>query len=144
MDKLKRLFVFNKKVFVFLFCLMIIGIIFGSSLPVFLNSDDKSLVSQYLSDFIVQVKSGCDSLFLLRNGLSNNVYFLFQYGFLVLVLLVFLLFYFYFSLNVSFLVFLYLLLLLIMDLRVFYLVFFIFFLIKLLIWLFICLLLIIV
>lgn len=72
MDKLKRLFVFNKKVFVFLFCLMIIGIIFGSSLPVFLNSDDKSLVSQYLSDFIVQVKSGCDSLFLLRNGLSNN------------------------------------------------------------------------
>lgn len=78
MDKLKRLFVFNKKVFVFLFCLMIIGIIFGSSLPVFLNSDDKSLVSQYLSDFIVQVKSGCDSLFLLRNGLSNNGIFSFS------------------------------------------------------------------
>ena len=60
MDKLKSLFVFNKKVFVFLLCLMIIGIIFGSSFPIFLSSEDKSLVSQYLSDFIIQVNNGCE------------------------------------------------------------------------------------
>lgn len=77
MDKLKSLFVFNKKVFVFLFCLMIIGIIFGSSFPIFLSSEDKSLVSQYLSDFIIQVNNGCDFAFLLGNGLSVNFIFLF-------------------------------------------------------------------
>lgn len=77
MDKFKRIFAFNKRIFVFLFCLMIIGIIFGSSFSIFLNSNDKSLVSQYLSDFINQIKSGCDFLFLLKNGLSNSLIFSF-------------------------------------------------------------------
>lgn len=72
MDKLKRIFCANKKIFVFLLGLFIIGLIFGSSLPIFLSNEDKNLVSEYLISFINQVNNGYDSLFLFKNGLINN------------------------------------------------------------------------
>ena len=77
MDKLKRIFNVNRKVFVFLFCLMIIGVIFGSCLPLFLSPDDKSLVSDYLFNFINQVNSSNDYFEILKNSiLSNGVFFI--------------------------------------------------------------------
>ena len=77
MDKLKKIFSVNKRVFVFLLCLMFIGVIFGSSLPIFLNNEDKVLVSEYLSNFVSQINNGYDSLFLFKNSLINNGIFAF-------------------------------------------------------------------
>jgi len=77
MDKLKAIFNINKKMLVFLFGIMVIGIVFGSSLPIFLDAQDKSLVSNYLSDFVAQINNGINSLFLLKNSLINNMFFSF-------------------------------------------------------------------
>lgn len=77
MDKLKKIFSVNKRVFVFLLGLMFIGVIFGSSLPIFLNNEDKVLVSEYLSNFVSQINNGYDSLFLFKNSLINNGIFAF-------------------------------------------------------------------
>lgn len=76
MDKLKNFIYINKNITVFLVVLMLTGIFFGSLLPIFLSVDDKKLVADYLLNFIGQVKSGCDSLFLLSNGLLSNCLFL--------------------------------------------------------------------
>lgn len=75
MDKLKRIFFVNKRVFVFLMGIVIIGIVFGSCLPLFLSSNDKELVSEYLSNFVCEINSGYDSLILLKNGIINNYVF---------------------------------------------------------------------
>jgi len=78
MDKLKGLFKVNKSVFVFLFVLMVIGVTFGSLLPLFLSTDDKVLVSNYLSDFFAQVGSNIDYFSVFKNSiLGNSVFFLF-------------------------------------------------------------------
>ena len=82
MDKFKRMFQINKKVFVFLFGITVIGVIFGSCLPLFLNSQDKTLVGEYLSDFITQINSGYNSLLLFKNGFFNN----FIFSFLIWIL----------------------------------------------------------
>lgn len=82
MDKFKRMFQINKKVFVFLFGITVIGVIFGSCLPLFLNSQDKALVGEYLSDFITQINSGYNSLLLFKNGFFNN----FIFSFLIWIL----------------------------------------------------------
>ena len=42
----------NKKIFVFLTVLTIIGILFGSFFVVILNDTDKALVTNYINDFI--------------------------------------------------------------------------------------------
>ena len=77
MDKLKKIFIMNKKIFVFLMGIMIIGIVFGSSLPLFLNSSDKQLVSEYLSSFISDINNGYSSLLFLKNGFINGFIFSF-------------------------------------------------------------------
>lgn len=75
MDKLKNIVYGNKKCFIFLVGLLVIGLIFGSSLPLFISVDDKKLVSDYLRDFILNVFSGIDGVFSLKNGLINNIFF---------------------------------------------------------------------
>ena len=76
MDKFKRFIYVNKNITVFLIGLLLTGIFFGSLLPMFLSTEDKKLISEYLFSFISQVKSGFDSLVLLNNGLFNNGLFL--------------------------------------------------------------------
>ncbi|MBP3920666.1 MAG: stage II sporulation protein M [Bacilli bacterium] len=71
MDKLKNMVYSNKKVIVFLVGLMVIGILFGSSMPLFLSSADKDLITNYLNDFIASINN-VDSLFLFKNSLINN------------------------------------------------------------------------
>lgn len=77
MDKYKKYFLVNKNVLIFLVGLMVVGLFFGSSLPFFLNENDKSVVSQYLCDFVNGIKSGCDYLDVLKNGIIINGLFLF-------------------------------------------------------------------
>lgn len=72
MDKLKNIISSNKKIFVFLISLSIVALVFGSSLPIFLSSDDKKLVNEYLISFVDGVRASCDYLFLLKNSLINN------------------------------------------------------------------------
>lgn len=76
MDKLINLFHINKKFFVFLLGIVFIGVIFGSILPIFLNVDDKKLVSEYLIGFISDIKDGFNSLIFLKNGLISDGLFL--------------------------------------------------------------------
>lgn len=78
MDKVKKIFKVNKRVFVFLIGIMIIGVVFGSSLPLLLNTQDKKLVSEYLFSFINEIKTGFSSLLFLKNGLINNFVFSFM------------------------------------------------------------------
>ncbi len=72
MDKLKSIFNTNRKIMVFLFCLFIISIIFGSLLPIFLNQSDKMLISDYLNDFVNNV-SNYNFISLFFNGIFNNL-----------------------------------------------------------------------
>lgn len=72
MDKFKNIFRINKHFLIFLFGIMLIGIVFGSSLPLFLNADDKKLVSEYLCSFVNGIVSGYDSICFFKNGLVNN------------------------------------------------------------------------
>ena len=77
MDKLKSLFRINKKVLVFLLGIVILGVLFGSILPLFLSIDDKKLVSDYLLSFTSNIKDGFDSFAFLKNGFFSNFLFLF-------------------------------------------------------------------
>ena len=77
MDKLKSLFRINKKVLVFLLGIVILGVLFGSILPLFLSIDDKKLVSDYLLSFTSNIKDGFDSFAFLQNGFFSNFLFLF-------------------------------------------------------------------
>lgn len=72
MDKLK--IKINKKIFVFLFVLMLIGIIAGSIFTTILNSSDKKLVVDHLNDFINNINNNkLDYLFSLKSNLITNI-----------------------------------------------------------------------
>lgn len=75
LDKLKRLFNVDKRVFVFLLGIVIIGVFFGSILPLFLSADDKKLVSDYLVSFVDSIDC-LDVFSFLKNGFVNNFLFL--------------------------------------------------------------------
>lgn len=57
LDKIKSNIQANKSMLIFLIIIGIIGIIIGSILNVALNETDRNLVSEYLNNFIVDVKS---------------------------------------------------------------------------------------
>lgn len=61
----------NKKIFVFLTSLTIIGILFGSFFVVILNDADKSLVTSYISDFINDIKM--DKINYINNYINLNI-----------------------------------------------------------------------
>lgn len=69
-----KIFSFNRKMFIFLFGVMLLGVVFGSILPIFMSLSDKQLVSDYLSSFVSEVKSGIDCLFLFRNGIMCDCF----------------------------------------------------------------------
>lgn len=72
MDKLK--IKINKKIFVFLFVLMLIGIIAGSIFTTILNSSDKELVINHLNEFADNINNNkLDYLFALKNNLITNI-----------------------------------------------------------------------
>ena len=72
MDKLK--IKINKKIFVFLFVLMLIGIIAGSIFITILNSSDKELVINHLNEFIDNINNNkLDYFFALKNNLITNI-----------------------------------------------------------------------
>ena len=72
MDKLK--IKVDKKIFVFLLVLMIVGITMGSILVTILNSSDKNLTIEYINDFVNNVKDNkLDYLFVLKNNLFSNL-----------------------------------------------------------------------
>lgn len=61
----------NKKIFVFLTVLTIIGILFGSFFVVILNDTDKALVTNYINDFIKNINSG--KINYINNYININV-----------------------------------------------------------------------
>lgn len=72
MDKLK--IKINKKIFVFLFVLMLMGIIAGSIFTTILNSSDKELVINHLNEFIDNINNNrLNYLFALKNNLITNI-----------------------------------------------------------------------
>lgn len=72
MDKLK--IKINKKIFVFLFILMLMGIIAGSIFTTILNSSDKELVINHLNEFIDNINNNrLNYLFALKNNLITNI-----------------------------------------------------------------------
>ena len=72
MDKLK--IKINKKIFVFLFVLMLMGIIAGSIFTTILNSSDKELVINHLNEFIDNINNNkLDYIFALKNNLITNI-----------------------------------------------------------------------
>ena len=72
MDKLK--IKINKKIFVFLFVLMLMGLIAGSIFTTILNSSDKELVINHLNEFIDNINNNrLDYLFALKNNLITNI-----------------------------------------------------------------------
>ena len=71
MDKLKKMFSINKKIIVFFIGLLIIALIFGSSLALFLNENDKMLVTNYLKNFITNINT-TNNTSLFVNGLFTN------------------------------------------------------------------------
>ena len=72
MDKLK--IKINKKIFVFLFVLMLMGIIAGSIFTTILNNSDKELVINHLNEFIDNINNNrLDYLFALKNNLITNI-----------------------------------------------------------------------
>lgn len=72
MDKLK--IKINKKIFVFLFVLMLMGIIAGSIFTTILNSSDKELVINHLNEFVDNINNNkLDYLFALKNNIITNI-----------------------------------------------------------------------
>lgn len=78
MDKFKSYFRINKKIMYFLFCFFIVSIVFGSILPFFLNESDKLIVSNYLKDFVSNIRD-YDCVSLMVNCFCNN------FGFLIII-----------------------------------------------------------
>lgn len=78
MDKFKKMFCCNRKIMVFLFGIFILSIIFGSILPLFLNSSDKKMITDYLSNFVSNIHNYNFSS-LLFNGFFSN------FGFLIII-----------------------------------------------------------
>lgn len=72
MDKLKKIINSNKKIYTFLIGLIIIGLVFGSSMPLFLNTSDKEIITNYMAEFVKNIEN-IDPLFLLKNSILNNL-----------------------------------------------------------------------
>lgn len=70
MDKLKEYLKMNKKVFVFLFILFIIGLAAGSIFRVTLNDNDASLVNTYLDNYINSIK---DNTIVFKDTFLNSI-----------------------------------------------------------------------
>lgn len=58
MDKLKRNIHINKNLFVFLLVIVIVGIVAGSIFSTIIDSNDKKMVLDYLSNFFENAKDG--------------------------------------------------------------------------------------
>lgn len=58
MDKLKKRIHLNKKLFIFLLFIVIVGIISGSLFLIIMDNGDKKMVYDYLSDFFSNTKNG--------------------------------------------------------------------------------------
>lgn len=73
LDKLMNNIRFDKKYVLFSLILVILGIITGSLFIVILNSTDKNLVIEYISDFTSNIKnSSINNLDLLKNAIISN------------------------------------------------------------------------
>ncbi len=72
LDKLQNKIRFNKKMMIFLFIIIIIGIITGSFLSVVLNSSDKILVIDNIKSFVESINS-FNNIDLLKNSLIINI-----------------------------------------------------------------------
>lgn len=74
-DKLINNIKFDKKYVLFSLIIIILGIITGSLFIVIINSADKNLVIEYISDFIDNIKnSSIDGLDILKNTLITNYF----------------------------------------------------------------------
>lgn len=74
LDKLSSKIKINKKVLVFLMVLALIALISGSIFVVMLNKHDKSIVTNYLNEFIENIcKNKVDYLFVLKDSLISNI-----------------------------------------------------------------------
>ncbi len=72
MDKLK--IKIDKKIFVFLLVLTIIGISVGAVLVTVLNNSDKTLTIEYINEFVNNIENNkLDYLFALKNNLFSNL-----------------------------------------------------------------------
>ena len=72
MDKLK--IKIDKKIFVFLLVLTIIGISVGAVLVTILNNSDKTLIIEYINEFVNNIENNkLDYLFALKNNLFSNL-----------------------------------------------------------------------
>ena len=72
MDKLK--IKIDKKIFVFLLVLTIIGISVGAVLVTILNNSDKTLTIEYINEFVNNIENNkLDYLFALKNNLFSNL-----------------------------------------------------------------------
>ncbi len=71
----------NKKLFIFVSILIIVGFITGSFFITILSNDDKKLVSETISNFFLQIKSGkIDQIYTLRTSITTNlIYILFMW-----------------------------------------------------------------
>lgn len=73
MDKLKGKIKTNKKFTIFLLMLVLIGVITGAFFIIILSTTDKSLVGEYLSNYINVIKTGkTDYISLLLNNALNS------------------------------------------------------------------------
>lgn len=79
MDKLKKYLYINKKVFVFLISLSIIGVVFGSLLPIFLSEGDKNVIGDYITSFVGDIKNTNSFMNVFINSIVSN------FGFTILV-----------------------------------------------------------
>lgn len=74
MDKLKLRLKRNKKLLVFIIALGITGIITGSIFSIMLNEADKTLVSDYITNFFESIRNNTlDNVFALKNGLTSEI-----------------------------------------------------------------------
>lgn len=83
MDKLKRNIHINKNLFIFLLVIVIVGIAAGSIFTIILNSDDKTLVLEYLNDFFNNAKEGKLAY---SNSLVNALIFTIGFALLIWIL----------------------------------------------------------
>lgn len=78
LDKLKQPIRINKKMFLFLGILVLVGVASGSLLVTVLSSEDKTLVKEYLINFIQSIQQNkLNTLQCFLNSIcSNGIYFL--------------------------------------------------------------------
>lgn len=63
MDKFKKYFIVNKKIFFFLSILLIIGIISGTIFSIVITDTDSKLVTDYLANYLDSIKNNSINLF---------------------------------------------------------------------------------